>query len=285
MRDGLPLTVPLSSTLLLSENLDIIHEREPAKIGSERLLRLKGSDLGDLLPPRYAQSPVWYFQLAPERAPHVAGLLINGTSFSSSTACLHSPWSIDVMMSIFTEDWSYGNKSAGLHIQINSGPYDPDIQTGKKTGFILIAYECDGSLSVTACYIDVDFDVGFEGLSSCTFSNPINVYSTQELQAATRLFEDERKSPDQGISNTLQLQFPLEPMPQVTFVPLPSSEQVPPTVYWAPMEPAGIGRLAKIVAFHPDRYAHDNSKWLRLTVNSYSPLCQYDMLQLAPRNQ
>lgn len=147
-RAGLPKVVRISETRLLSKRLDGIHAAEPARLGSEYLYELSGEDFGTLLPADFASRPVWYIKLAPERSRDVENFLQILNRHDTGCAKLYSVWSMEAHH-IF-----YSDPSDPLKIWVERDRIWDAFKRASNDGYVLLAFDCGGDLSLTACLID-----------------------------------------------------------------------------------------------------------------------------------
>ena len=158
-----------------------------------------------------------------------------------------------------------------------------DIDLAAQKGCVLVVYECAGRLTLTGYALDEDMLLNQQALESSTFFNPARAEPWSELQARTRAAEDTHENLRAlgGLSVRISDVFSLDQkaLEEAIQAPPPVTEETEVTpaasctpyaqggsvcVCWT--EPAGVGRLGKVLAYVPPELQRDRQVWLRSTV-------------------
>lgn len=255
---GLPKVITISETMLLSECLEGIQAAEPAQLGSEYLYGLLGADFGDLLPAEFANTLVLYIKLAPERSVDIGDFLQIRNRRDTGCAKLYSVWSLEAHH-IFCSD-----SPTPLNLWIERDRIRNAFELAHKDGYILLAFDCGGDLSLTACLINEHL----YGWGQAQGRAPGYIF---DLQAKERAIED-------GLATLLpanprHVHLRVRDSENPTEQPKPWREGTLNKPWreltWGSYGESAVGYLDRILAYLPADIATDDRQWLRVTINEF----------------
>lgn len=183
-----------------------------------------------------------------------------GESLDTGGATLYSAWNLEPHHVLS------GGSLSGIRIWIESARLSPVFKQARKDGYILIAFECDGDLCLTASLI---------GESLYRWVHPAHLKTParkSRLQAETRAIEDGMRSAKSYSQREVFLgvrdfRNPLPP----PVGPFPTQIKERRELAWSECSNSAVGHLKRICEFYPDNFAVDDRQWLRVSIWESKP--------------
>lgn len=279
------------------------HAREVQK--SPSLYCFKGADVPALVPAALGAYPLWYIRLPDAMQGSIARLVrarlqacVGETDNPWVRASYLQIASGAVTPGDATPQCAHAFVDPAVEVEVRADLVNSEIDLAAQKGCILVAYECAGWLTLTGYALDEGMLLDLQVLQSSTFFKPARAEPWAELQARTRQAEDgqEKHQASGGgaavriagvfsLARSAAPEAPVHAPSALSALSAPSevtgvtavtaaAPAAPGTlpaqaggIFWACwMEPAGVGRLGKVLAYVPPALLRDRQVWLRGTV-------------------